>query len=992
MLLSRGKKLTVCVLCFLLAITVVPLNIFENVNADTFISYDDEAPSSTITFRSIEDYEYNAEVKELARWTGHSNIEITFTNTGDETIHDWYFTFDYNYSIENPYNCCVLEHEDNLYTIGNNDWNQDILPGESVSIGFTAASDDGSDIEEEPSFFLLNTKTISLLDSDLSWSFEQYSDWTTGFSGALILTNNSEEQIRDWTITFDSNRPITQIDAAVLSTEVDGVYTISNDGNNQNIAAGQSYRIELQGGEHDPSESFALTDYTVSTKALAYTLDEDNDDNGIADVREIYFSGIVTVTPTATPIPTATSTPIDTNTPSPTAIPTTAPTINPTSTVTPTPSPAITITPSTSATPTPTAIPTGVPDDIDYEKDSDSDGLPDAYEDYIGTDKNNPDTDSDGVNDLYEFVLSTDPLTPDSNGNNDYDSDGLTNAQESALGTSPIEADTDSDGLTDGEEVNTFGTDPRKYDTDDDEMSDYSEVNLGSDPLIPDSDVMRPQTIAFEPSDDSSLSGVTKVTVSGYISGCINENTQICDIYGKDLHTSSIEALVGDPVNIETTGEFNSMTITFYYTDGLNENNLRIMWYDEENGEYIVLDNYSINKARNTISVTTTHFSKYMLIDEEVWVNTWIDACCEAGYISNIGNAYSLPFYIKRLNNKYDDNDGDGIVDILETSGMINNIGHVVYTDPGKTDTDSDELSDGYEMGEFGVVGDIISYSKYTKYLDAWPVSLGSLYEDYVFLKQKSSPVKGDSDEDGVSDSIDYTLNDQNLDAVYIFYDDRWTDNAVFWENKYNKDYKVIKYHCEDWGLFKSLWNSLGEIDGKINYSIDRVILLYDGDIGGFILDYDNDSTWVITDYLKNKYKNFASISDLENKSIRILDLKICHSGELSATNIHTENYVSGSEDEEHGYNIAIQFLVSVPGISIVRAWDGKYIFINKNFGHYERSLSADKAIEERCYDYCPSGDEKIFNIYNDYDIEKDGVYTNEFVVNMINLFTRYDI
>ena len=83
MLLSRGKKLTVCVLCFLLAITVVPLNIFENVNADTFISYDDEAPSSTITFRSIEDYEYNAEVKELARWTGHSNIEITFTNTGD---------------------------------------------------------------------------------------------------------------------------------------------------------------------------------------------------------------------------------------------------------------------------------------------------------------------------------------------------------------------------------------------------------------------------------------------------------------------------------------------------------------------------------------------------------------------------------------------------------------------------------------------------------------------------------------------------------------------------------------------------------------------------------------------------------------------------------------------------------------------------------------------------------------------------------------------
>ena len=276
----RVKKMMIGVLCSALFMSIVPLNTGETVCADTFISFDD----NTVThneFRSVENY----------------------------AIHDWYFTFDYNYSIENPYNCYVLEHEDNLYTIGNNDWNQDILPGESVTIGFTAASDDGSEISDEPTFYLLNTKTIARSSSELAWSFEQYSDWTTGFSGALILVNNSEEQIRDWNITFISNRPITQIDAAVLSTDADGVYTISNDGNNQNIAAGQSYRIELQGGEHDPSESFALTDYTVSAKALAYTLDEDNDDNGIADVREIDFTGIVTVTPTATPIPTATPTP-----------------------------------------------------------------------------------------------------------------------------------------------------------------------------------------------------------------------------------------------------------------------------------------------------------------------------------------------------------------------------------------------------------------------------------------------------------------------------------------------------------------------------------------------------------------------------------------------------------------------------------------------------------------------------------------------------------
>jgi hypothetical protein len=42
-----------------------------------------------------------------------------------------------------PYNCMVLEHEGALYTIANNDWNQDIRPGDTVTIGFTTSSDDG---------------------------------------------------------------------------------------------------------------------------------------------------------------------------------------------------------------------------------------------------------------------------------------------------------------------------------------------------------------------------------------------------------------------------------------------------------------------------------------------------------------------------------------------------------------------------------------------------------------------------------------------------------------------------------------------------------------------------------------------------------------------------------------------------------------------------------------------------------------------------------
>ena len=132
---TRCVKLLAGVLCSSMVISIAPLSrLFDKVNADTIINYAGENPSPECSCRSVEEASFTAEVKTINKWSGHSNIEITFKNTGTETIHDWYFTFDFNYKIENPYNCRVIENKDNLYTIGNNDWNQDILcslPGSS---------------------------------------------------------------------------------------------------------------------------------------------------------------------------------------------------------------------------------------------------------------------------------------------------------------------------------------------------------------------------------------------------------------------------------------------------------------------------------------------------------------------------------------------------------------------------------------------------------------------------------------------------------------------------------------------------------------------------------------------------------------------------------------------------------------------------------------------------------------------------------------------
>lgn len=834
---SRCRRLLACILCSTIIFTLIPNNINNSVNADTIVNYEGEKPSSDCSYRSVEEAYFTAEVKTTNKWSGHSNIEIKFKNTGTETIHDWYFTFDLNYKIENPFNCRVIENKDNLYTIGNNDWNQDIQPGQSVTVGFTASSKDGGEIKDMPAFYLLNTETVTLKSGDLKYKYEEYSNWSSGFNGALILTNKTKETIRDWTITFGANRPITQADSSVFTDNGDGTYTITNDGNNQNIAKGQSYRIGIQGGSNDPSKAFALTDFTATAKKMALKLTDDKDKNGIADVLEVDFNGAITVTPTealtstptatstpsatatpkatnsptstpkatntptvkptntarptstSTPKPTATQKPTVTNSPRPTA--TNTPTAKPTNTVTPTvtvtPEPTVTATPTASitpdnsvtptntgtTTPSPTAMPTGFPDDIDYEKDTDKDGLPDDLEDYYGTDKNKKDTDGDGVNDYYELFLETDPLTKDDNGSKDADNDGLTNAKESQIGTNPMNRDSDLDGLTDGAEVNLHGTNPQKYDTDDDGISDAGEISLGSNPNKKDSDILRRQTLTFYPKADAKLKGVTKVEVSGYISGNIEENTTIRDISDSDSYSASIEALVGVPVEIETTGNFSEMTIKFYYEEGdFDEDDLRVLWYDEENCRYVVIDveDSRINYGENYFFIYTDHFSKYMLIDQGAWVKTWSRGMLQAGETSALGGSYSLEGYRSKIAN-WLDSDKDGLPDDLEINGMITNKGTVVRTDPNNPDTDGDGLTDGYEMGELCLTKYAFELGTFQYFVRYWYAEYGMRPDEWVFFCMRSNPMEKDTDGDGALDGEDATPGEKNGSINYILYD-----------------------------------------------------------------------------------------------------------------------------------------------------------------------------------------------------------------------------
>ena len=297
------------------------------------------------------------------------------------------------------------------------------------------------------------------------------------------------------------------------------------------------------------------------------------------------------------------------------------PTQEPTPTVTPTP--VVTDIPEPTVTVTPTPIP------VDEEQDSDADGVPDVYEIEFGTDPYNPDTDGDGLYDFIELLIGYDPLSTDSDGNGildgdeDLDSDGLTNANELLLGTSITFADTDGDGLSDGDELSVYFSDPLVIDTDGDGISDGDEILIGKSPSDATDGEYKIAQTTEQPIHNTEDSAITSVEVSVELANYIDSVLEINDMYGRDVYSTDVVGRLGSPIGFECQEDFNEALIVIHYDESAlgdtQEENLGVLWYDEESGFYIMQDQAVLDVEANTVTLELSHFSTYVLVDIEIW-------------------------------------------------------------------------------------------------------------------------------------------------------------------------------------------------------------------------------------------------------------------------------------------------------------------------------------------------------------------------------------
>jgi subtilisin family serine protease len=222
-------------------------------------------------------------------WPGGHNVGIQIYNTGSETIEDWTLESDYSNNISNIWNSSVIENGNGVTKLYYDTWNSVIYPNSCVEFGYSS----NESFVSFPTYFGILGSEIIETGSDLySIDFIITNDWGEGYTGEIIITNNTDKPIEDWRIEFDFINTIDSVWGGIIESEESGHYVIKNADYNSIINANNTTSIGFivsSGNSGDLFENAKLYEISRETTNEEIEIEEPYIAEPFADIGEIYM-------------------------------------------------------------------------------------------------------------------------------------------------------------------------------------------------------------------------------------------------------------------------------------------------------------------------------------------------------------------------------------------------------------------------------------------------------------------------------------------------------------------------------------------------------------------------------------------------------------------------------------------------------------------------------------------------------------------------------
>lgn len=584
-------------------------------------------------------------------WDGAQSVKMKITNTGDESILNWYLKYSSGGVIESLYNAVIYSNSETECILKHNGYNYEIEPNSSVEFGYILR---GESLTFPNEFELCNKRVEK--KSGYTVDFNVTSEWDKGFNADIVITNTTDKPIEAWTLTFDSNFKINNYWNCKLLDNTNNKYTIANKLWTTPIAAGGSATFGLSANLIDGEKPYAKN-WTLTEVVIDISEEKEEADFPIIGFVEYNNKSNSLIISWLTEFENGSFEILSSDDGNK---------FKSIATVNDVYSYEYKITDSflkryfkirqtlNSGRIGESNVLLVCKNKNGYAMeftDTDDDGVPDYLETGLGLNINKADTDDDGLTDYEEmFLTGTDPMVYDSvkkdvsDSNADSDDDGLSNKKEIELGTDPVFEDTDDDGLSDGEEVNTYNTNPLKADTDDDGINDGDEISMGLDPLNPNTYGIPDREYTFNVTlseDSEAMSEINadndyKLSIEITAAGNVEKNIDVRESnYSETIKNS---AIVGKSFDIEydTSCTTESAVIKFKLEDSLvntsddNANIERFCVFRLFEDHNVILPIYTeYNLSENLVSAQVNELGTYCLMDMEKLVDNISNSSAE---------------------------------------------------------------------------------------------------------------------------------------------------------------------------------------------------------------------------------------------------------------------------------------------------------------------------------------------------------------------------